>query len=61
VISLASTLGMKTIAEGVETDAELACIRAEGCDEVQGYLTGRPMLAEAATALIESSLSALAS
>jgi diguanylate cyclase (GGDEF)-like protein len=61
VISLASTLGMKTIAEGVETDAELACIRAEGCDEVQGYLTGRPMLAVAATALIESTRLALAS
>jgi diguanylate cyclase (GGDEF)-like protein len=61
VISLASTLGMKTIAEGVETDAELACIRTEGCDEVQGYLTGRPMLAEAATALIESTRLALAS
>lgn len=53
VISLAATLGMKTIAEGVETEAELACIRAGGCDEVQGYLTGRPMPAEAATALLE--------
>lgn len=54
VTSLAGTLGMKTIAEGVETEAELACIRAEGCDEVQGYLTGRPMPAEAAMALLES-------
>ncbi len=61
VISLAATLGMKTIAEGVETDAELACIRAEGCDEVQGYLTGRPMSPEAAAALLAPERLALAS
>jgi diguanylate cyclase (GGDEF)-like protein len=52
IISLASTLGMKTTAEGVETQAELECIRAEGCTEVQGYLTGRPQSAEAAAALL---------
>jgi len=52
VTSLAPTLRMKTIAEGVETEAELACIRAAGGDEVQGYLTGRPMPAGAAMALL---------
>jgi diguanylate cyclase (GGDEF)-like protein len=52
IISLASTLGMKTTAEGVETQAELDCVRAEGCSEVQGYLTGRPQSAEAAAALL---------
>ena len=52
VNSLAKTLRMKTVAEGVETDAELACIRAEGCDAVQGYLTGRPMSAVDAMALL---------
>ncbi len=61
VTSLASTLRMKTIAEGVETEAELACIRAAGCDEVQGYLTGRPMPAGAAMALLETACSAEAS
>ncbi len=61
VASLAATLGMKTMAEGVETEAELACIRAEGCDEVQGYLTGQPMPAEAATALLDNDCWALAS
>ena len=60
LISLAATLGMKTIAEGVETEAELACIRTEGCTEVQGYLTGRPMPASAATALLEPALIAQA-
>ncbi len=61
VTSLASTLRMKTIAEGVETEAELACIRAAGCDEVQGYLTGRPMPAGAAMALLKPACSAEAS
>ncbi len=51
IISLAGTLGMGVIAEGVETLEELACIRAEGCNEVQGYLTGRPMSADAALAI----------
>ena len=53
VNSIATTLGMKTIAEGVETEAELACIRAEGCDGVQGYLTGEPVCADGVSALLE--------
>jgi diguanylate cyclase (GGDEF)-like protein len=52
VIGLGSALGMTTIAEGVETEAELSCIRAEGCHQVQGYLTGRPLSAEDAMVLI---------
>ena len=55
VAMLASAMGMRTIAEGVETEAELACIRAEGCDEVQGFLVGRPLDPEAALTLISSS------
>jgi EAL domain-containing protein (putative c-di-GMP-specific phosphodiesterase class I) len=39
---LASTLGMRTVAEGVETQAQLAAVAAAGCDEVQGYLVSRP-------------------
>ncbi len=54
ITSLASALGMKTTAEGVETEAELNCIRAEGCTDVQGYLTGRPQSAESAAALVAS-------
>ncbi|MCJ2140074.1 EAL domain-containing protein [Methylobacterium sp. E-066] len=41
VIGLGSSLGMTTTAEGVETEAQLAHLRAEGCDEVQGYLISR--------------------
>ncbi len=43
VIGLGANLGMTTTAEGVETEAQLAKLRAEGCDEVQGYLFSRPV------------------
>jgi EAL domain-containing protein (putative c-di-GMP-specific phosphodiesterase class I) len=43
IISLAHNLGLAVIAEGVESEAQLAFLRAHGCDEVQGYLIGRPM------------------
>jgi diguanylate cyclase (GGDEF)-like protein len=55
VIALGRSLGMKTTAEGVETDAQFEHIRAEGCTEIQGYLTGRPMTAEDAAALLRTS------
>jgi len=54
ITGLAAALGMKTTAEGVETEAELDCIRSEGCTDVQGYLTGRPQSAESAAALVAS-------
>ena len=43
VISLAHGLGLKAIAEGVESEGQLAAVRALGCDLVQGFLLGRPM------------------
>ncbi|MDQ2949202.1 MAG: EAL domain-containing protein, partial [Acidobacteriota bacterium] len=42
VNSLASTLGMTTTAEGVETDEQLERLRQVGCTEVQGFLFDRP-------------------
>ena len=42
IAGLGASLGMRTIAEGVETEEQLASVRAEGCTEVQGYLLGRP-------------------
>jgi diguanylate cyclase (GGDEF)-like protein/PAS domain S-box-containing protein len=42
VIGLGQGLGMPVIAEGVETEAQLEALRAEGCTQVQGYLISRP-------------------
>ena len=42
VADLGRRLGVTTVAEGVETEAHLALVTAEGCNEVQGYLLGRP-------------------
>lgn len=43
VVVLASKLGMKTIAEGVETDEQLKILKSLGCDIVQGYLFSKPV------------------
>jgi diguanylate cyclase (GGDEF)-like protein/PAS domain S-box-containing protein len=43
IINLASSLDMHTIAEGVETAAQLAFLRLQGCDEVQGYYFSKPL------------------
>ena len=43
ITALGVSLGMSTIAEGVETTAQLDRIRAEGCTSVQGYLFSRPV------------------
>jgi diguanylate cyclase (GGDEF)-like protein/PAS domain S-box-containing protein len=46
VISLANNLGMCTLAEGVESEEQLAALRSEGCSMVQGWLFGKAMPAE---------------
>jgi diguanylate cyclase (GGDEF)-like protein/PAS domain S-box-containing protein len=43
VVDLAANLGMRSIAEGVETTDQLDRLRELGCDEAQGYLFARPM------------------
>ena len=45
VIAMAHGLGVSVIAEGIETVDQLAMLRAYDCDEGQGYLLGRPVLA----------------
>ena len=46
VLSLAASLNMTTTAEGIESEAQLALLRADGCDQAQGYLFSRPVRAE---------------
>ena len=43
IVTLGQNLGMQVIAEGVETDAQLAQLRLEGCDIAQGFYFGRPV------------------
>jgi diguanylate cyclase (GGDEF)-like protein len=52
ITKLASTLGMCTTAEGVETSAELDWLRDNGCSQVQGYLISAPLPAEAISLLL---------
>lgn len=46
IIALANSLELKTVAEGVETQAQLEFIKACGCDQVQGYYFAKPLSAE---------------
>ena len=46
IIAMGHALGLKVIAEGVETEAHLSLLQKQGCDEVQGYLVGRPVPAD---------------
>ncbi len=43
LLSLGHSMGLVVIAEGVETEGQLDWLVAHGCDQVQGYLLGRPM------------------
>lgn len=52
IIALAQSLNMRAVAEGVETEVQMAYLRSLKCDEAQGYLLGRPMSAQAASKLL---------
>jgi EAL domain-containing protein (putative c-di-GMP-specific phosphodiesterase class I) len=53
IISLAKSLGMRVLAEGVETTEQLERLRVEGCNEVQGYLFSTPRPRGEISTLIE--------
>ena len=52
IISMAHSLKLRVIAEGVETAEQLEFLRAHDCDEAQGYLLARPMSGEDCAALL---------
>lgn len=54
ILSLGHSLGLQIVAEGVETEEQLAYLKAEGCDELQGYLFSRPLPAEKCESLMRS-------
>ncbi|HVQ24263.1 MAG TPA: EAL domain-containing protein, partial [Planctomycetota bacterium] len=43
VIAVAHSLGLRVIAQGVESEAQVALLRSLGCDEVQGFLWSPPV------------------
>ncbi|MFZ6723047.1 bifunctional diguanylate cyclase/phosphodiesterase [Undibacterium sp. Ji49W] len=56
VISMARSMGLMTIAEGVETTEQLEFLRQQACDEVQGYLYSRPLPPEQFEAYVRNNL-----
>lgn len=54
VITMAHSLGLNVVAEGVETDEQVAYLTAQKCDEIQGYWLARPMPAEQLHAFLKS-------
>jgi diguanylate cyclase len=44
ILALGHSLSVPVLAEGVETEEQLAVLRQEGCDEVQGFLLGYPVI-----------------
>ena len=47
IIAMANTCGLRVLAEGVETEQELATLRRLGCDEIQGYMFSEPVSSNA--------------
>ena len=58
IVSLAHTLGLKVIAEGVEDEEQVRLLRELGCDQIQGYLVGHPVPASEVEVLLRQKAAA---
>ena len=56
IVALSHSLKMNVIAEGIETETQLSALQSTGCDQVQGYLLGRPVLADSLATLREAGI-----
>lgn len=56
ILGLAKSLGLTSIAEGVETEEQRAWLAGNGCDELQGYLFSRPVAADEFVELLRSDM-----
>jgi len=59
IIALAHSLDMDVVAEGVETSSQLGKLKAMMCDEMQGFLLGRPLAADAFSDLLKERMAEL--
>jgi EAL domain-containing protein (putative c-di-GMP-specific phosphodiesterase class I) len=53
LVQLGRSLGLETVAEGIELDDQFRTLQDERCDRAQGYLLARPLPADAVAALLE--------
>ncbi|MFZ1829789.1 MAG: EAL domain-containing protein [Candidatus Competibacteraceae bacterium] len=53
VIAMADSMGLRVIAEGVESEAQLCFLKSKQCDEVQGYYLSRPLPVSEITAMLQ--------
>jgi diguanylate cyclase (GGDEF)-like protein len=58
IVGMAQDLGLKTVAEGVETESQIRQLREIGCEMMQGFFLGRPLEPQAAYSLLEASVTA---